>query len=404
MNPLNDLLVYFTRSLLLHKGFYDFCATAKINFSHWPECHARQVALKYQELRQTLGHDMASVQLSGYLENLPDTGTYPRDSGLLRAIYQSSLGEYRAKKLAQQLLEDPLDAEKHIANFQILTAPEDSYSLAATAESGFLESVRLSQSGEALKSISNWPILSDLVGGFNPGRVGMLLAQTGFGKTTAAVNLSLCAASKMKVFYFNMEMLSQDFLEKMLVAEMQAPFKTYKNAPLALKDRFAQALSRLYNKNLEYTGGRALTPAEIFAMCRRHKNKHGLDLVVIDYDQKLVMETSRETPEWKALQIAVEQFEALAKELNCFVLMLAQESGDGEVSGSKRSKFPASTVLRFYKNVDGKYLIQAVKNRFGRFNAAVEVNYESDKATVTEKCEYLEIPRKQESSLVRYTE
>lgn len=398
-NALNDLLNFFALSLIIDKGFWDFCAVSRIRFQDWPDCFARTVAMQYAELRTQLGHDMAAVQLSGHIERLGEQDGFPADPGLLLAYYESTLKEFRAKRLAQQLLEDPLSAEKHISQFESEATKDELVSFAANVENIFRESVRLAETGEALRSIPRWPILSNAIGGFNPGRVGMLMAQTGFGKTTAAANLALAAASRLKVVYFNMEMVPQDFGEKLILSELRESFYSLKNAPLGLANALAHRMPQIFQKSLVYSQGRAMTPNQIFAVCRREKSERGVDLVVVDYDQKLIMDTGKDTPEWKALQIAVEQFESLAKEIGVFVLILAQESSDGEVSGSKRSKFPASTVLRFFKNDDGQFLIQAVKNRFGKRNAAVEVKYEAEKSYIEEIREFEPNPVQRESSI-----
>lgn len=389
ISPFQELLNHYAASLLIDRKFYDFCCLYRVNFDLWPDSDAKKLAISYKELKNRLGHDKAAVQLSGYLESEHiKTGDFPTDKGILNAYYESLLKEHYAKILAKNITDNPLEAEKYIAKFPQATTTKRLVCLAENIEMFFRETARQCEAKEDTVQIPRWPLLSEAIGGFNPGRVGMFLAQTGFGKTTASVNFALCAADKHKVVYFNMEMLTQDFAEKIMMAELGLTRHQLKKKTHDYIEQMAARMPAIFSKRLKFSEGEALTPEEIFAMCRQEKTTSGLDFIIVDYDQKLLFQTSKDLPEWKALQLAVEQFEALAKELKCFVLILAQESGDGEISGSKRSKFPASTVLRFYKNSAGKFLIQAVKNRFGEHEVCIEVTYEPAKSIVKEKCIY----------------
>ena len=168
-------------------------------------------------------------------------------------------------------------------------------------------------------------------------------------------------------------------------------YKDYKKNIVDKKnlDRIAEFYGKIIDKKIYFSKGKGLSTSEIFSICRNHKKNSGLDFIVVDYDQKIVLNTSKEMPEWKALQIAIESFEALAKELQCYVLILAQESAEGDISGSRRSKFPASTVLRFYKDESEQFLIEALKNRFGARNERVEVEYVPQKNIAREKGSYV---------------
>jgi predicted ATP-dependent serine protease len=134
-----------------------------------------------------------------------------------------------------------------------------------------------------------------------------------------------------------------------------------------------------------YSTGKDLSLTEIIACCKSYKRKHGIEFVVIDYDQKIKLESRDE--EWRELHKSVVAIESLAKELEMYIIVLAQSNMDGGISGSKRSSFPASQVFMFEKNREdeSEILIRAVKNRFGIMNHSVKVDYEPSKAMVRER-------------------
>jgi KaiC/GvpD/RAD55 family RecA-like ATPase len=384
-NKLLDLLKFITRNMILDESFLDFCLVSKIDPKKWPDCNVKLIALDYISMREKESHAFAAVQTSGHLGDLDGSEEHPTDSQLLRAYYEILLQEFNAKSLAQKILANPADVEKHISEYQSCKSEDELVLFASKFEDVVLESIRLTESGEALRVLPDWPTLSLKIGGFNPGRVSMLMAATGFGKTTFAINLALSSSKKFSTIYFNMEMIMQDFAEKLIMAGAGIDFKTYKQKinTNEIKIKVGNFYADIIKQKLFFSKGRSLSTQEIFAICRRCKLTHGLDFIIVDYDQKILLNTDKNTPEWKALQVSMEAFESLAKELNCHILILAQEGSEGEISGSRRSKFPASTVMRFYED-DGLFIVEAVKNRFGKKSDKVEVEYVSEKGFVKE--------------------
>ena len=139
-------------------------------------------------------------------------------------------------------------------------------------------------------------------------------------------------------------------------------------------------------KGLLVTNGKSLTLDNIKGLARVEHGKSPLGLIIIDYDQKIELSTTRDIQEWKALQIAVASLEELAKELGIYILLFAQESSEeGRISGSFRSTFSAATVMRFFRHKDGNdYILADLKNRFGPIGEGVRVKYSPDTSLVKE--------------------
>lgn len=370
--------------LIAKPDFKDFLLSIGVDVADWPDSKAKRIAETYLALREKENHEYALHVVADDARYLKSNEAVPLEPGALKVIYAQHRKVYRAKRLADELAlaeVDQYDAliseyqQDQVKGIQVFNFIEQIKPLIQATESAAKE-------GRAVVAIPKWERLSTMIGGFNPGRVSLLVADTGFGKTNLSANLARDASKVGPVLFVNMEMMPEDFGDKLLMGVTRTDFSTYKSGNLDLR-KASFAVDELRNRKLFYTDGRALSIDQIYAVARQTKTKHGLFILFIDYDQKIKLRTSRDLPEWKALQIAVEQLEELAKYLEIYVLLMAQSNDEGNPSGSKRSKQPASTVLRFYRN-DGKTIVQAIKNRFGRHNAAIEVKYEAERALVYE--------------------
>lgn len=238
-------------------------------------------------------------------------------------------------------------------------------------------------SNETLIEIPEWEMLSKAIGGFNHSRISILMALTGFGKTMFGLRFAYSAGSKFSVLYCNMEMSLKDVGLRLSSSVLHRPMKeTIKTNP------FPELLAN-GPRDFSITSGRSMSLEEIMAVARLRKKK-GLNLMIVDYDQKLSLNVTRDSPEWKALQNAMVELEELSKELRCHIMILSQLNREGEISGSFRSQFPASTVLELGQDEEsGIVYLRAIKNRFGRVNAGIKLNYIPEKQIIEEIGEYV---------------
>lgn len=380
---LEKLLNAISQKIILDETAFNKFTGCGLNAREWPQFRCKEIIDGYIAVKNKSNHARAALVSAQYLNEINNCAELPDDYNLIIEEYKELMLEFRGKQLAYKINLDPKNAGKYFAEYHSLAFDDKLVHFGEVIEQTYLQTVEQSQNGNAEILIPGWENLSRMIGGFNPGRTNMLVAATGFGKTTLASNLALAAAKKMKIIYFNMEMLDFDFAQRLLLSLSDLEYKEFKFNPKQHEGRIANIMSQYLDKEFYFSRGKAMDIYEIIAKASEHKRTKGLDICFIDYDQKITLQTSRETPEWKALQIAMEQLEELAKKLEINVVLLAQESVDGGVSGSRRSMFPASSVLRFHKE-NNTFLIQAIKNRFGKHNAAIEVNYEQSKNRVTE--------------------
>lgn len=388
INPVFQFVMdRIVRRLFEEEQFYDQLPILGCDFKTWPVCEAKTLALEYIRLRSEGDHQLALVKLYDRLESLSDHD-YPYDLGVFKHVYAEAFKKQQVDVLRYHLARDPLGAEKYIAEFKAGVVNYDLTHVGLDLDRLTEQKELLIKEGKSRVVIPGFEELSDAINGFNPSRVGMLVAQTGFGKTTCAINLARKAAEVFPVLYINMEMSELDFAERTYCSALGVSTREFERIIMQDKERVDALRSQMMALPLHFSRGKSLSANDILSIAFNHKEKYGLGMLVIDYDQKILLPTSKETPEWKALQQTLEGLDELSKRLECFILVLAQESADGDVSGSRRSKFPASSVIRFFQDKDAlvgtRYVLKLIKNRYGKQNQEIEVNYDGARYQVSE--------------------
>lgn len=377
--------------VLTDPEFHGVMGTLGIRPEDWPEGPVRALVLQYGRDRETNGHEYAvwnatrakswdDVQRLEYV--LPET-----DAGI-RAAYREALDEYRVHGLAQDLQRTPGRAAELIARFEAQrTAQEVGFvdMAASLAEYHARYTERVMQ-GEAVRSLPHWPELSGAIGGFNPARIAICKAQSGFGKSTLAFNLAWCMALKYPVVYVNMEMALDDMFERYYGMITGATFNSMRrDGPPGLEEiDGVTRVGRLFmtdGRDMDIRTARSFA-RRIARECRARGEQLGG--LFIDYDQKLALEVPSGSSEWREIQRATGVLEETSKELGCFGMMLAQSNLEGQISSSHRARFSASNVWDFRRDEVHGDIIAFDKNRFAPRGTAIRVNYEGACGRVTE--------------------
>lgn len=370
---------------VLHEFMQDEINAAGIDWDSLPDrIPAKGVVVQYRAHRKTMTHERACFEMRSILESvgrISDLPMIPRDPVALRDMFQSLYEEWQFGQLGEQLRNNPKLGKDLIRTFQVKEANEVKFQ--TLSELSILVGHHHEQAKEkkSVIDVQGFLKLSQMIGGFNRQRLGIFLGGTGFGKTNFAVNLALAASKTMRVGYVNMEMGYDDMVRRFAVIASGLPYSDYSLGnfdPSRLKQKLEE-----YGERIFLTSGRSLSYAQIVAWARLLKDD-GLDLLIIDYDQKVELNLKHQAEEWKALQKLIEAFEDLAKELNLYCLILAQVNREGLIAGSHRAQFPAHTVLAFYDHELHGPVIEAKKNRHGRKDQALKVNYNSENSLITE--------------------
>lgn len=133
--------------------------------------------------------------------------------------------------------------------------------------------------------LSNFAPLDDLFLGFRPGKLYILAARPGLGKSMLA--LQIAKQCGQPVAHYSLEMLAVEQLERMIsqVSELNSESLQSKNILLAKAKMLAEAVETVRKYPIWFCDEPPITPANILSQCRRMKKKRGLGIIMADYLQ-----------------------------------------------------------------------------------------------------------------------
>ena len=197
------------------------------------------------------------------------------------------------------------------------------------------------EAGEAVTGLSTGlDDLDQMTAGLQSGDLIVLAARPSMGKTATAQTIAENVAKKGKsVLVFNLEMSHRQFGLRALSSQGSIDLKELMNpANISSQDtwtRMCEALEAMAGKSLFIDDTPSITPGQMLAKARRHKRKHGLDLVVVDYLQ-LMLSDSEGRGRTEAVSDISRALKLMAKALGCPVLALSQLSRAVEQRADKR--------------------------------------------------------------------
>jgi replicative DNA helicase len=186
--------------------------------------------------------------------------------------------------------------------------------------------------------------LDEMLCGFNAGDFVIVAARPSMGKTAFILNVMDHAAShppewldrQPTVLFFSLEMGQQSIVRRMLCARARVDAHKLRTGKIPSEDyaALAQAAGELAATNLFIDDSPGLTAMAVRSRARRIKQKHGLDMIVIDYLQLM----SHPRAESRQLEISAisRSLKELARELEIPVIALSQLSRQVEQRDDKR--------------------------------------------------------------------
>lgn len=131
--------------------------------------------------------------------------------------------------------------------------------------------------------------LDKLTGGLQPGHFILIAARPGMGKSALALQIALQAAkNNHPALYFSLEMLGKALIQRAVSMECGINNKLIKYGPLSSEDYQAilPAIESV-QKLPFFIDDKSRTIEQIRSKAMLHQNKYGLDLLVIDYIQRI---------------------------------------------------------------------------------------------------------------------
>lgn len=181
--------------------------------------------------------------------------------------------------------------------------------------------------------------------GLKPSELYVIAARPAMGKTVLGVNIATHNAihAKKKVLVISLEMSDIQLSDRIIASVGSIPLKEMKTGQVACNysSQLTSAVNLIKDSGLYLSEHTNLNINQLRSMARRHKLKHGLDLLVIDYLQ-LMSGTGGENRTGEISEIT-RGLKNLARELDIPVVALSQLNRTLEQRQNKR---PINSDLR----------------------------------------------------------
>lgn len=247
------------------------------------------------------------------------------------------------------------DAEREIMAIRdASTDPEaDSQTIRKDINNLLADFQRRVEGKQAAKGIpTGYEKLDEMTGGLKPGEMIVLAARPSMGKTSLMMNIveSVCVDQGHPCMVFSCEMSRAQIVDRMTYSRAKFDIKQLDRGHKPTKhemERIRTAAIAIGNAPLHLDDKSAPTINEIRAKARRHKRKHGLALVAIDYLQ-LCKSLSKQATGSREREIAEISagIKGMAKDLNIPVIVLAQINRESEKRGGSAKGRPMMSDLR----------------------------------------------------------
>ena len=184
--------------------------------------------------------------------------------------------------------------------------------------------------GEGIDGLSTGiPDLDAKLQGLKPEQLIIIAGRPAMGKTTLAMNIASHAAIResKSVMVFSLEMNKTGLMDRFMASEGRIPLQLIKNgtAPQRHGAELMSAAGKLKHSKLSISDRGSMTINRIRSSARRHKRRHGLDLIVIDYLQ-LLESDSRTFSREQEVSYMTRCAKLMARELGIPVILLSQLS------------------------------------------------------------------------------
>ena len=174
----------------------------------------------------------------------------------------------------------------------------------------------------------------------------IVAGRPGMGKTGFLIGIAKHVGMVLRrnVAMFSLEMSAEQLLQRMLAQETGIDSQKLRSGQFTDDEanRFTAGITKFENVNIFIDDTPGITPMQLSAKCRRLKDEHTLDMVIIDYLQLMTGEKRSENRVQEVSYIS-RQLKILARELDVPVLAAAQLSRAVE---NRPDKTPILSDLR----------------------------------------------------------
>ena len=169
--------------------------------------------------------------------------------------------------------------------------------------------------------------LDEVTNGLHPGQMIVIAARPGVGKSTLGLDFlrSCSIKNRMSSVIFSLEMSKSEIVMRLLSAEAKIKLADMRSGRMSDDDwtRLARRMSEISEAPLFIDDSPNMMMMEIRAKARRLKQKHDLNLIVIDYLQLMTSGKKVESRQQEVSEFS-RQLKLLAKELEVPVVAMSQ--------------------------------------------------------------------------------
>ncbi|HCE6855194.1 replicative DNA helicase [Pseudomonas aeruginosa] len=174
--------------------------------------------------------------------------------------------------------------------------------------------------------------------GLKPGDMVVIAGRPAMGKTALAINIAEHVACDLgdPALVVSLEMTNGGLMDRILASLGRIPLTAIKDgsAPSSHGAELGSASLKVKRSKLYMADRPGLNAARLRALARRHKQRHGLSLLVVDYLQ--LLESSGKSTRTEDVSDMSRQCKLLAMELGIPVIVLSQLNRSLEQRPNKR--------------------------------------------------------------------
>lgn len=192
--------------------------------------------------------------------------------------------------------------------------------------------------------------LDKLTAGWQKNALIIVAARPAVGKTAFCLNLAMNAAmhagKPYPVAFFSLEMGAGELVKRMLAATTEVSMDAITKGRMQEHEfvQMTQRMSKLGTAQMFIDDQAALNLFELRAKARRLKQKHDIQLIIIDYLQLMQADINKGGTREQEISKISRDLKSLAKELEIPIIALSQLNRS--VESRKESKMPQLSDLR----------------------------------------------------------
>jgi replicative DNA helicase len=166
-------------------------------------------------------------------------------------------------------------------------------------------------------------MLDKYLHGLENGKLYIISARPGMGKTTFAMDIARNCEAKVAIF--SLEMDSIELMERMISAYggIKSEFLKEKESLKNNMKNVMETMSKMGDASIWVDDNPSQTPSKIMSECRVMKIKGGLDLIIIDYIQYMRPNGKARMSRYEAMTEISQDLKSMAKMLNVPVIAIS---------------------------------------------------------------------------------